>query len=277
MLLTIQASGSKPPLFFVHGVHGVMTLGSTLARALGPDQPIYAIHANGVDGQGPVINDFHEMVRIYVESIHETRPTGPLVIGGMEAGCLAAIETARELQKRGRQVRPVILANPPTAPGKPNVPEDPQAERQLFERVQRALLGHASSVPSDVPFDARDQDRLHAATLAGVASVMALARHVPAPFPGPAQVILSAPAVVGFFHPTMPWHKLLSGPRMVHILPWPKSELLRSGRDHVARGIQFMLEEGPTLETVSESQEQDAPSIENYARTIEGIVARGMQ
>src|SRR5262249_15269010 len=47
MLLTIQASGSKRPLFFVHGLHGVMTLGSSLARALGPDQPIYAIHANG--------------------------------------------------------------------------------------------------------------------------------------------------------------------------------------------------------------------------------------
>jgi thioesterase domain-containing protein len=277
MLLTIQASGSKRPLFFVHGLHGVMTLGSSLARALGPDQPIYAIHANGIDGKDAVTNDLNEMVRIYVESIHETRPDGPLVIGGMEAGSLAAIETARELQKRGRQVGPVILVNPPTAPGKQNVPEDPQAERQLFDRVQRALLAHASSDPSDVPLDARDERQLHAATLAGVASVLALAKHVPAPFPGPAQVILSGPAVVGFFHPTMPWHKLLSGPRMVHILPWPQRELLRSGRNHAARGIQFMLEEGPTLETVSESQEQDAPSIERYARTIEGIVARGMK
>jgi thioesterase domain-containing protein len=275
MLLTVQASGSKRPLFFVHGLHGVMTLGSTLAHALGPDQPIYAIHANRIDGNDAVTNDLDKMVRIYVESIQETRPDGPLVVGGMEAGCLAAIETVRELQKRGRQVGPVVLANPPTAPGKQNVAEDPQAERQLFDHVRRSLLAHASSTPSDVPFDFRDEHQLHAATLAGVASVTALARYVPAPFPGPAQVILSGLAVVGFFHPAMPWHKLLSGPRMVHILPWPQRELLRSGRDHVARGIQFMLEEGPTLETVSESQEQDAPSIEGYARTIEGIVARG--
>jgi len=277
MLLTIQGSGSKRPLFFVHGSHGVMTLGSTLAHALGPDQPIYAIHATGIDGKGAVTNDLDEMVRLYVESIHETRPVGPLVLGGMHAGCLAAIETARELQKRGRQIGPVILANPPTASGKRNVPEDPQAERQLFDRVQRALLAHASSAASDVPFDARDERQLHTATLACVASVIALAKYVPVPFPGPAQVILSAAAVVGFFNPTMAWHKLLSGPRMVHILPWPQRELLRSGRDHVARGIQFMLEEGPTLETVSESQEKDAPSIERYARTIEGIVARHME
>ena len=38
MLVPIQPSGSKPPLFFVHGIHGVMFVGSSFARVLGPEQ-----------------------------------------------------------------------------------------------------------------------------------------------------------------------------------------------------------------------------------------------
>jgi thioesterase domain-containing protein len=275
MLMPVQTSGDKAPLFFVHGPHGVMPMGRTLARVLGSEQPLYAIHANGINGRSPAIDSVNDMVRAYVEEIREARPSGPVVIGGMGDGSLAAIEIARELHNSGRQVGPVVLADPPAAPGKQTIPSEvgPQIERQLHGRVRQNLSAYASVPENDLPFDSHDPQQLHLAVAAGVASMLAFDRHVPSVFSGPAQLILCARAAAGFFHPQMPWHKLLSGPRMVHILPWDPIELFRAGREHVARGIKFLLGEALTLETVSERQELDAPRIEHMARTIDRLVA----
>src|SRR5438309_97885 len=122
MLVPVQTSGNKAPLFFIHGPHGVMPLGRTFARVLGPEQPIYAIHANGIDGRAPAIDNLKGMVEAYFEEIRKARPTGAVVIGGIGDGSLAAIEIARELQNAGRQVGPVILADPPAAPDKQTIP-----------------------------------------------------------------------------------------------------------------------------------------------------------
>ena len=242
---------------------------------LGPQQPLYVMHANGIDGRTPTIDNMTDLVRAYVEEIQKARPAGSVLIGGMGDGSLAAIEIARELQNNERHVGPVILVDPPTAPGKEPVPNElsREAERQLYERVRQNLTLYASLAENDLPFDARDRQQLHRAALAGVASMLAFGRYVPSPFPGPAQLILCAKAAADFFHPQMPWHKLLSGPRMVHILPWDQAALFRGGREHVAQGLKFLLEEASTLENVSERQEFDAPRIEQMAQRIEGLVS----
>jgi len=275
MLVPVRTSGSKPPLFLVHDQHGIMPFGTGLARVLGSDHPVYAIHASGMDGRQPATNNLPSMVQTYIAEIHGARLMGPLLIGGLGSGSLAAIEIARELQNNERHVGPVILVDPPTAPGKEPVPNElsREAERQLYERVRQNLTLYASLAENDLPFDARDRQQLHRAALAGVASMLAFGRYVPTPFPGPAQLILCAKAAADFFHPQMPWHKLLSGPRMVHILPWDQAALFRGGREHVAQGLKFLLEEASTLENVSERQEFDAPRIEQMAQRIDGLVS----
>src|SRR5439155_9350320 len=51
-LVEIQPKGSKPPLFFVHGVGGGMFWGYTnLSRHLGLDQPVYALRSRALAGQ----------------------------------------------------------------------------------------------------------------------------------------------------------------------------------------------------------------------------------
>jgi thioesterase domain-containing protein len=55
VLVTVQMMGTGVPLFIVHGVAGIMTLSSTIARALGPDQPLYIFHTNGME-----VNIMHE-------------------------------------------------------------------------------------------------------------------------------------------------------------------------------------------------------------------------
>jgi thioesterase domain-containing protein len=276
MLLPVQTSGDKPPLFFVHGLHGVMPLGRTFAEGLGPNQPLYAIHANGIDGRRPVIDNMPDMVRAYADEIQEACPTGRLVIGGMCDGGPTAIEIARELREKGRHVGPVILADPPAIPrvfhkeNPLNDPQRPQIAQQLRERLHQQLLAYASRPYNDMPFEADDPKQLELAVLAGVGSLVALSRHVPRPFPGSAQLIVSDRRAGAFFHPEMHWHKLLPGPRMVHVLPWDHIQLFRAGRENVARALKFMLEEAPKLEMLAERQtEPDAPVIERLARAID--------
>src|SRR5215471_10857366 len=98
MLMPIRTSGTKPPLFLVHAVHGDVPLGTIVAHALGPDRPLYGIQATGLDGREPVIDNVPDMVSAYVEQIRGARPTGPVHIGGFCSGGLAAIEVVRALQ-----------------------------------------------------------------------------------------------------------------------------------------------------------------------------------
>lgn len=257
MLVPIQTSGHKPPLFLVHGMHGDMAAIPTFARALGPDLPFYAIYANGMDGRQPVIDDLGDMVRAYVEEIRTARPTGPIRIGGICVGGLAAIEIARELQTQGRQVGPVILVDPPAVPPgyhKQNRTVDlrqPRIAERIYQSVRHYLLTHASHPFNDTPFDPGDPKQLHTATLAGVGSLIAFCRHVPKPFSGPAALIVSAARAPRFFDPQMPGYRLFRGPRLVLVLPWHHEEFFVSGREHVARFVKYLLEEPPTWETIA--------------------------
>ena len=203
MLVPIQTSGTKPPLFFVHGLRGItFAVGPNFARALGPDQPVYVINANGMDGRQPVIDDAREMVAAYYDDIQRARPAGPLRIGAMCSGCLIAIELARRLQKDGRQTGPLILADPPPVPfgyDKRRNTVDfarPQMAERMYQEVRANMLEKASYGYDALPFDPADPQQLHAATLAGIGSMVAFAKYVPTPFSGPTEMIMSAPGRV---------------------------------------------------------------------------------
>jgi thioesterase domain-containing protein len=248
MLVPVQPSGSKPPLYFVHGLIGVMPIGRFLKDSLGPEQPVYAVLANGMDGREAATGNLKDMARAYAEEILATRPRGPLVIGGMCTGGLAAIEVARELQARGEELGPLILADPPTVP--PGYirqnhgvdPRNPLIASQLYERVRGQLLNHALRPYNDLRFASDDKEKVHFATLAGVNSLVALSTHVPEPFPGAAAAILSAERAAGFFHPQMHWIKLLPRKLIAHVLPCNHMEVFRSARHDFVRVLKFILD-----------------------------------
>lgn len=264
MIVAVQPSGPNPPLFLMHGVSGITPLSSTYARALGPQQPLYIVHANGIDGRQQVIDNMPELVRAYVQDIQRLRPVGPLLIGGVCEGSLAALEVARGLQEQGRQVGPVILGDPqPVPPGydrrnyTANI-QDPVLIRHVHKRVCEALLEHASRPYTDLPFDPNDPQQLDVAAAAGVATIIAFGRHVPRPYDGPVQLILSQERAPAFFSAQTPWQDLLRGPRMVHVVAWPHQEVFRSGREDFARALQFMIAQRGAWETPPEPQRASA-------------------
>jgi thioesterase domain-containing protein len=268
MLVPLQTSGRKPPLFFVHGLRGItFAVGPNFAHALGPDQPLYVINANGMDGRQPVIDDVDEMATTYFGEIQRAWPTGPLRVGGMCTGCIIAVEIARRLQQIGRQTGSVILADPPPVPPGYNKlrnsedPSNPPVAERLYRETRGRFLEKAARAYDDLPFDPDDPDQLHAAIVAGVATLVAFAKYVPTAYSGPIETIISIERASPFFHPLSPWGDLLPVPQVVYVLPWPHMELFGAGRKTVARLMRSMLEEEPTSERRIERAAQPAPLI----------------
>ena len=256
MLVPIQPSGTKPPLFFIHGANGLMPVGKSFSRVLGPDQPLYIFNARGYDGEEKPRETVEEMVSDYVAEITQVAPTGPLAIGGMCWGTMIALEAGRELQAKGRSLGPIILADPPRVPyGKGENPQEmgmavPQGaggmttevEKQLYNYTRGALMTHASLPYNEMPFDARNQDQLHAATLTGMACTAALSRFSAKMFLGNVELIINTNVAPVFFGPNMPWQRVLPNPRVAHVVPWGHVDMFRSKRFEMARLIKFILD-----------------------------------
>jgi amino acid adenylation domain-containing protein len=108
-LVAVQIKGSKRPFFYLHGDR---SLGSfycfTLARALGPDQPFYALGPYGFDEQA-LPKSIEEMAAAHIEIIRSVQPEGPYLIGGWCIGALMAHEVARQLYEAGQAIDLLIL------------------------------------------------------------------------------------------------------------------------------------------------------------------------
>jgi len=105
----LHEHGRQPPLFFFHGdLNGAGFYCRDLARHLGPEQPLYAIHPLGLDG-GPVPPTIEAMAAEHLALIRQVQPHGPYRIGGYCNGGLVAYETARCLAEAGELVEPLVL------------------------------------------------------------------------------------------------------------------------------------------------------------------------
>jgi len=116
-LVPIQPGGSRPPFFCVHGFGGTILRFRDLARRLGPDQPVYGLQAQGLDGMHPCLTRVEEMAAHYISEIRALQPEGPYFIGGYSLGGTIAFEMARQLQAQGQT--PGLVALLDVVPGRP--------------------------------------------------------------------------------------------------------------------------------------------------------------
>jgi phthiocerol/phenolphthiocerol synthesis type-I polyketide synthase E len=103
-VVAIQTSGSRPPLFCMHGAGGTVLMYRDLSRHLGDDQPFYGLQALGLDGSCAPLTTIEEMATVYVREIRKTQPAGPYFIAGYCMGGTVAYEVARQLQQQGETV-----------------------------------------------------------------------------------------------------------------------------------------------------------------------------
>jgi thioesterase domain-containing protein len=101
--VAIQSAGSRRPLFCVPGHDGTLVGISRLARALGPDQPVWAF---------PLAEPAHgiaDLARRCVERMSPLAGGQRHRLAGVCFGGLVALEMARQLREAGEQVELVAL------------------------------------------------------------------------------------------------------------------------------------------------------------------------
>lgn len=103
-LVAIKPSGSKPPLFCVHGILGNVLIFRNFAAHLDPEQPFYALQAQGLDGKQPPYNQIEEMAAHYIQEIRAIQPEGPYYLGGYSFGGAIAFEMAQQLKAQGQEI-----------------------------------------------------------------------------------------------------------------------------------------------------------------------------
>jgi thioesterase domain-containing protein len=105
----VQAKGSRPPLFLVHGAGGDVLWGyANLAKHMNPEQPIYGIKSRGQIGLEEY-DHIEDMARFYLQEVRALQPHGPYFLGGYCFGGNVAYEMARQLHSQGERVAQLLL------------------------------------------------------------------------------------------------------------------------------------------------------------------------
>ncbi|HZI87679.1 MAG TPA: alpha/beta fold hydrolase, partial [Pyrinomonadaceae bacterium] len=110
-LIEIQPHGSKPPVFCIHAAGANVLIYRPLARHLGDDQPVYALQAQGLDGQKPPLRRVEDMAAHYIREMRSVQPAGPYYLLGASFGGLVIFEMAHQLLSEGQKVALVAMLN----------------------------------------------------------------------------------------------------------------------------------------------------------------------
>lgn len=88
----------------IHGAEGNILLYQDLAHHLGPEQPVYGLQAQGLDGKIDLHTRIEDMADYYIKEIQKLQPEGPYYLGGYCMGGGVAYEMAQRLQAKGQKI-----------------------------------------------------------------------------------------------------------------------------------------------------------------------------
>lgn len=96
-IVPLQQEGARAPIFGVPAHTGDVFAYRALARALGGEQPFFALQPPGLDGRGEPLDRVEDMAAYYEGQIRAFRPHGPWIIAGYCMGGSVAFELAQRL------------------------------------------------------------------------------------------------------------------------------------------------------------------------------------
>ncbi len=103
-LVPVRDTGSRRPLYVVHGDgFNVMNFNS-LAENLNSDQPVYSLQPRGLVTNAEPLDDMLAIARHYVAEMTAHDPNGPYAIAGYSFGGYVVVEMLRLLQAQGKKV-----------------------------------------------------------------------------------------------------------------------------------------------------------------------------
>lgn len=136
VLVPLQRTGTRPPVFFIAGGGGLGVAFVALARRLGEDQPSYAVQMHGMERRGLPDWTVGRAAKRNIAVIKTVQARGPYVLAGHSYGGLVALEMAHQLRAAGEQVS--LLAVIDSFPPEPSMHPAPK-QRPLRERVKAGI------------------------------------------------------------------------------------------------------------------------------------------
>ena len=108
-LVPIQASGTKPPLYMVHGGGASILPFYGIAKNMDPNQPVYGLQPKGMDGKESPLGTVESIASHFIQEIVQHNPEGPINLAGYSFGGIVAFEMARQLKSIGREVQHLVM------------------------------------------------------------------------------------------------------------------------------------------------------------------------
>lgn len=104
-LVPIKSTGSKTPIYLVHGSGLNVLAFSALGKYMDEDQPVYGMQALGLNGKTEFLYSIEEIARKYNAEILAHDPQGPYALAGYSLGGFIAFEMARQLLQMGKEIK----------------------------------------------------------------------------------------------------------------------------------------------------------------------------
>ena len=103
-LVPLRTTGTRLPIFMLHGVGGNILNFIGLAGRMDEDQPVYALQAQALLTGQPALLRLEDMAAFYLREIRSVQPQGPYHLLGYSFGGTLAVEMARQLREHGEHV-----------------------------------------------------------------------------------------------------------------------------------------------------------------------------
>lgn len=103
-IVPIKVSGTKPPLYLVHGSGLNLLIFKPISEHFDKDQPLYGIQAIGLDKKVDVPATLEEVAAYHIKELLEVNPDGPYNLAGYSYGGFIAFEMAKQLLAAGKTV-----------------------------------------------------------------------------------------------------------------------------------------------------------------------------
>jgi acyl carrier protein len=108
-LVAIKSSGSKRPLYILHGIGCSVTSYYKLGELFEEDQPLYGFQVKGISGKSDPHSSIEEMASYYIMEMQNHQKEGPYSLAGYSFGGYVAYEMARQLIAKGVTVAHLII------------------------------------------------------------------------------------------------------------------------------------------------------------------------
>lgn len=108
-LVAIKPSGSKTPLYIIHG-EGLNVLNfSNLAEYMDEERPIFGLQARALNGEDPPEETIQKIASFYLSEILQHNPNGPYLIAGYSFGGYVAVEIEKQMEAMGKKIQMLIM------------------------------------------------------------------------------------------------------------------------------------------------------------------------